>query len=273
MKTRYSILFLTSFLLFPFSILAQESEQAIFNKAARLYYHGKYNDCRKVLEDGLKIYPNNQKLASLKKELPVDTDKPKWDVYNKQVNQLKSSGFNEGVGGNGYTSKVLTDPNGKKHVFVKRVEPTPGPGPQPPGEDPWKKFNEKERSLLNSGYKKGYGSDGDEEKSLTDPNGEVHAYYKKRPVEAVTILASFRKTAQNTVQWSVDLKNNAEKITIVFNNGIKTFTEDVTGMSAYKFESGDKDFDGVECTVTLKVILKPNVKMKDVPKLTMITHC
>lgn len=255
--------------LFSFS---QEEKQKYFDSAAKLYYNGKNAEALQKLDEGLKYYPDDQKLLNLKNVVKASIPRIEdnlWDNYNKDLTKLKSQGYREGQAGEGYISKELTDPSGKKHIFVKRVEPPP----KPKVEDPWKKFNEKERSLLNSGYKNGYGSDGDEEKTLTDPNGEVHAYFKKKPVQPVTILSSFRKTAQNTVQWSIDLKNNAEKITIVFNNGIKTFTEDVSGMSYYKFESGDKDFDGVECTVTLKVILKPNIKMKDIPKLTMITHC
>jgi len=144
-------------------------------------------------------------------------------------------------------------------------------GPRVP--EPTCKFNDEVKKLRNQGFTEGYGGDDDEEKTLKDCEGEVHTYFKKKPAQAITISASFRKTAQNSVQWSNELKNNAEKITIIFNNGIKTFSEEVTGMNSYKFESGDKDFDGVECTVTLKVTLKPNVKMTDVPKLIMKTHC
>jgi len=93
------------------------------------------------------------------------------------------------------------------------------------------------------------------------------------PPKNIAIKASLKKVAQNQVQWSDDLKNYAESITIVFDNGFKKFTEDVTNKNNYLFESGDKDFDGVQCTVTLVVVLKSHVKLTDKPSLKLMTHC
>lgn len=229
---------------FTLNSIAQETEQFYFDKAAKEYYNGKMEAAQKTIDLGLSYYPGNQKLVKLNKCLPKDK-LPKIPKEGRK-------GHVEGVG-----------PKGPQ---------TPNPAPKSPPPPPCK-FNEQERSLLSRGFKEGYGSDGEEEKTLTDCNGAVHTYFKKKIPVNKDVYASFTKTGQNAVQWSEDLKNNAAQITIIFNNGLKTFSDDVTGATKYKFESGDKDFDGVECTVTLKITLKTNVKLKDVPKLKMTTHC
>ena len=105
----------------------------------------------------------------------------------------------------------------------------------------------------------------------TNPNPEIEKVAEV--VKPKNINASFIKIGQNKVQWSDDLKNNTEKITIVFDNGFKKYIDDVTNKNTYLFESGDKDFDGVECTVTLETVLKSNVKLIAKPKLKLKTHC
>jgi hypothetical protein len=265
MKGIIQAVFFCTFLISAFG-QSNKTEIDYFNIAAKHYYNGKYSSASKSINEGLKAYPNSKKLIELKKCLGQNPKAQEWILYNKNKQTLLKQGFKEGTGGSGYTSKTLTDPNGKKHVFVKKVTPVPPDG--------WTIFNNQEKQILNSGYQKGEGSAQDEKKELYDPNGNVHYYFKKRPVTTIKINASFRKIGQNYVQWSDDLKNYAEKITIVFNNGVKSsFRENVTGLNSYKFESGDKDYDGVECTVTLEITLKPNVKMLDTPKLKMITHC
>ncbi len=160
-------------------------------------------------------------------------------------------------------------------------EPDGGGGPvagNPPGtptNSEWTQFNKKEQNLLNNGYKEGDGDIEDLHKTLSDPDGETHYYYKKKAAEKKFISAYFSKNGQNKVKWSNDLTENAEKITIVFDNGFKKYTDDVTNQTSYVFKSGDKDFDGVECTVTLVIVLKPNVKLLDKSKTTLklITTC
>lgn len=249
--------------LFSFS---QEEKQKYFDSAAKLYYNGKNAEALQKLDKGLKYYPDDQKLLNLKNVVKASMPKiedNRWNNYNKDLAKLKADGYKEGQGGEGYISKELIDPNGKRHVFVKKVESPPGPSPQPTGEDPWKKFNEKERSLLNSGYKKGYGSDGDEEKSLTDPNGEVNFYHKKKKVEVRYVNANFKETGQNTMAWSDDLSKYAEKITIVFKtkNGTKE-SYDVTGKNRFLFESYNNQFHRVYCSVELIVQMPLNVVLK-----------
>lgn len=270
MKTK-SFLFVLFFLTTTIRLFAQETEQFYFDKAAKEYYNGSMGAAKNTINLGLKYYPENERLLKLKKCLAQDPKKPQWDKYFKLKAQYEAEGYKEGQGGDGYVSKVLTDPEGKKHVFVKKSGPKPPPSKPPT--DLWDNFNRQERNLLANGFKSGYGEQGDEEKTLTDPNGELHYYFKKKKVKPISIVAGFKKNGQNKVQWSSDLKDNAESIIIIFSNGVKQYTDDVTGRSSYIFESGDKDFDGVECTVTLKVKLKSNVRMTDNPKLTMITHC
>ena len=121
------ILLLTVFCSFAvndFRAQTQKTELDFFNEAAILFYHGKYSDCSEVIDNGLKVYPNNQKLIKLKSNLPNDPKKPLWDKFYKDKAQLKAEGFSEGQGGEGYISEVRTDPNGKKHVFVKKSEPS-----------------------------------------------------------------------------------------------------------------------------------------------------
>ena len=270
MRISKKILFVGFMFFASFAMAQQKSELDYFNRAAKQYYNGHYSAAATTINEGLKVYPNNKKLIELKKCLGADPNAQKWEAYNQEKQALLKQGYKEGTGGPGYTSKTLTDPNGKKHVFVKKIATPEGPGQT----DGWSTFKNQERQILNKGFQKGEGNEQDDKEELYDPNGNVHYYFKKRPVSIIKINASFRKIAQNTVQWSDDLKNNAEKITIVFNNGVKTpFRENVTGLNSYKFESGDKDYDGVECTVTLEITLKPNVKMLDTPKLKMITHC
>ena len=122
MKTKplLSVLF---FLSFTFNSIAQETEQFYFDKAAKEYYNGKMEAARKTIDLGLKYYPGNQKLIKLKNCLAQDPKKPLWDKFYKDKAQLKAEGFSEGQGGDGYISKELTDPNGQKHVFVKKFEP------------------------------------------------------------------------------------------------------------------------------------------------------
>lgn len=262
----------TFFILIGFRLLAQ-TEQEFFNIAARHYYNGDYKVSLKTIENGLTIFPNDKKLLKLKSHLSVDTKVNQWNTFQSESDALRQQGYEEGKEKNGYVSKVLIDPNGKKITFIKKAETISTSSTSTDRTNEWQNFNNQEKRLLNNGFIKGSGNDNDEIKNLTDPNGQMHYYFKKKPTTSLAISAQFKKTAQNSVQWSNDLKNNAEKITIIFNNGIKTFSEEVTGLNFYRFESGDKDFDGVECTVTLKVILKPNVKMIDNPKLSMKTHC
>lgn len=93
------------------------------------------------------------------------------------------------------------------------------------------------------------------------------------PPKNIEIKASLKKIDKNKVQWSDDLKNHAESITIVFDNGAKKFTDNVTNMNSYVFDSGDGDFDGVEVTVTLLVQLPSNIKVKDKLSIKMKVVC
>ncbi len=256
---------------FTFNSIAQETEQFYFDKAAKEYYNGKMEASRKTIDLGLKYYPGNQKLIKLKNCLARDPEKPKWDAYNNKVKQIKAQGYIEGIVGEGYTSQEITDPKGKKHVFVKKVDTprTPAPVATP------KKclFNEQERSLLSRGFKEGYGSDGDEEKSLTDCNGTVHQYYKKKKEKIITINTGFREVSQNTMSWSEDLKKYAKSITIVYSSGKKTEEYNVTGVNRHVFQSGDKSFDGVQVKVYLKVVLPENVTLKGITQEIIYTVC
>lgn len=139
--------------------------------------------------------------------------------------------------------------------------------------DPCAEFKREEQKLLKAGFKRGDGSGSDETKTLQDCSGATQVYSRKKKVEVIRIKANFKKIEQNTVQWSEDLKNAADKITIVFNNGTKTYSNDVTGKNSFVFSSGDKDFDGVDCTVELLILLPSEFKLLDTPKLIMKTHC
>jgi hypothetical protein len=135
------------------------------------------------------------------------------------------------------------------------------------------RFNEQERSLISRGFKEGYGSDGDEEKTLTDCNGEVHEYYKKKKEKITTISSGFREVSQNTMAWSEDLKKYAKSLTIVYSSGKKTEEYNVTGVSRHVFQSGDKSFDGVEVKVYLKVLLPENITLKGKTQEIIYTVC
>jgi serine/threonine protein kinase len=201
------------------------------------------------------------------------TDSTSWHTFYNNRDQLLLDGFEEGEPLAGYESISIDDPNGEEHHFRRIISSQGSQTSQTQNSDPCAQFKQEEKKILNSGFIKGPGGIEDESKSLNDCNGNMHLYHKKKRLVVKSIKASFKKSAQNTVQWSEDLKNGADKITIVFNNGYKTYSRDVTGMNSYKFDSGDKDFDGVECTVELIVVLKPEYKLSDTPRLTMKTHC
>ena len=93
------------------------------------------------------------------------------------------------------------------------------------------------------------------------------------PKSTIEIYSLFKKISKNKVQWSNDLQTHAQKITIVFDNGDKKITADVTNMNSYTFDSGDKDFDGVEATVTLLVDIPGNIKIKDALSFKMKVVC
>jgi serine/threonine-protein kinase len=203
-------------------------------------------------------------------------DSTAWHSFNNTTDELRSQGYEERSAEEGELSEYVEDPDGVQHVFAKKKDNQETPvneTVQVKSVDPCDTFKKQEKALLNSGYKLGNGSSEDEKKTLTDCNGNENTYYKKKKPEVKYIKSNFKKTEPNTVVWSDDLRNNAEKITIVFNNGFKTFSQDVSGMNSYKFQSGDKDFDGVECSVELIITLKPDVKLTDTPKIKMKTHC
>lgn len=107
------------------------------------------------------------------------------------------------------------------------------------------------------------------DKTSTENNNSSTTTVKKN----ISIKALLKKISKNKVQWSDDLKNYAESITIVFDNGMKKYTENVTNMNSYIFNSGDKDFDGVEVTVTLIVGLPNNIKVNDALSMKMKVVC
>jgi hypothetical protein len=244
----------------------QKSELDYFNRAAKQYYNGHYSAATSTVNQGLKVYPNNKKLIELKKCLGADPKAQEWIVYNKSKQAILTQGFTEGTGGSGYTSKTLTDPNGKKHVFVKKVTPIPPDG--------WTIFNNQEKQILNSGYQKGEGNAQDDKKELYDPNGNVHYYYKKKQIKIIAIESGFKEVSQNTMSWSKDLADKADKITIVFKtrNGAKE-SFDVTGKSRFIFESYNNQFHRVNCTVELIVELPETYKLNGLTKQEIWCLC
>jgi hypothetical protein len=258
---------------------SQNSEQYYFNKAAKEYYNGNYNTATITLNEGLDVYPSNGRLLYLKKALGSDPKTAEWQKYNQDVANIESQGFQKGPGSNGGQKKSIIDPNGVTCVFYKAMKTSAlllkSAGPTE--ENKWTNFNIQHKNLINSGYQKGNGDTEDSKKTLQDPDGETHYYFKQKKAAINNIYASFSKNGQNKVKWSDDLRKNSEKITIVFDNRFKKYTDDVTNTNSYSFSSGDKDFDGVECTVTLIIVLKENVKLLDkiklAPGLKLITHC
>jgi hypothetical protein len=224
----------------------------------------------------LKKSPENKDKPEIT-EVSSHDNKDDWEQFYRKESSLKSSGYKEGKGPLGAKKETLVDPDGKPHFYYRAITP-PVSGGNPgrkengktiPNDD--SNFIDQEKKLFDKGYKEGYGEDGDIRKTLEDQNGTVHNYYKKG---IITINAKFKNIAQNKVQWSEELKDNSEKITIVFKTSFgKSFSEDVTNRTDYYFESGDKDFDGEPCTVTLNVVLKSSVKLADKPVLKFTTHC
>lgn len=140
------------------------------------------------------------------KEIVVAENSKVEEVDSSASNDSSDNGVDEN--NNGTTNSGDNEANstgGNESISI----------PQP---DPCAEFKKEEQKLLNSGYKRGEGSSSDETKTLQDCSGATQVYYRKKKAEVIRIRANFKKIEQNTVQWSEDLKNAADKITIVFNN-------------------------------------------------------
>ena len=261
MRTK-SFLFILFFLGLTLNTSAQKTEQFFFDKAAKEYYNGNMEAARTTIDLGLRSYPGNQKLLKLKETVGVDPIAVKWQKYNQNIRSLENQGFEKGSGANGDQKKSIVDPNGVTHVFHKTIN-TAGIGATPPGPtegDKWKNFNKQEKSILSSGYQQGDGEPGDFKKTLQDPDGEIHYYFKKK---IITIKSGFKVASQNSMEWSDELKNSADKITITFktkNGASESFN--VSGKNHFEFQSFNRQFDQVFCKVILDVKLKDNTVVK-----------
>jgi hypothetical protein len=266
-------LFLIGLLLFSYSLFSQKTEQNYFDKAAKYYYNGNYQESSKTIKEGLQVYPNNQKLLKLQSNLPVDKNKLKWEKFNNEKYQLVSLGYTEGKGGDGYTSTTLTDPNGKKRLFVKRISDEKTP--KNPIPDPWNEFKKKESALLNSGYSRGNGNNGDEEKYLTDPYGEQHSYFKKKKAKKLTIDVGLKMPKQNYFVWNQLVSDEDLEVEIEIDNGEDNPIREriPSNQNFFSFKTQNSRYDGVDCRVTLNIIPKDGITIKG--KLTGVftTKC
>jgi len=256
------IIFLLLILCISSKSFSQSSEQYYYNKAAKEYYNGNYNTAAITLNEGLDVYPSNDRLLNLKKALGAEPKAAEWQKYNQDVANIESQGFQKGPGSNGEQKKSIIDPNGVTRCFHKAAKiKAPLPIHKEPTEgNKWINFNQQQKNLLNDGYQQGEGDGEDSKKTLQDPDGGTHYYFKKK---IITIKSGFKVASQNTLEWSDELKNSADKITITFktkNGASESFN--VSGKNHFEFQSFNRQFDQVFCKVILDVKLKDNTVVK-----------
>jgi hypothetical protein len=90
----------------------------------------------------------------------------------------------------------------------------------------------------------------------------------------ITISVDLAMSSQNNFTWNSKVAEEGLKATLVFqtNSGAE-FRKDVTGLSSFKFKSGDTRFDGVMTNVELIITSKDGVKLSGVSKGKYRTTC
>ena len=90
----------------------------------------------------------------------------------------------------------------------------------------------------------------------------------------ITISVDLAMISQNNFTWNSKVAEEGLKATLVFqtNSGAE-FRKDVTGLSSFKFKSGDTRFDGVMTNVELLITTKEGVKVTGTTKIKTRTTC
>ena len=171
---------------------------------------------------------------------------------------------------------------GEDIVFedTKSTPPIPKPKPGPvypipnPTSDKWVIFKRQERNLLSQGYEIGEGNDEDNIKTLTDPDNEVHSYFKKKKPKNITIDVGLKMNSQNIFTWNELIAKEGLKTTIIIDNGISApFQRDVTSNSSYIFSPGTAKWDSTPCSVELVITGPERYVIKGIKKIEVSCAC
>jgi len=255
------------FILFiSFIGFSQKTEKAYIQDVKYQYVKGDFNTAKDYLENALEKYPNSKELFKLKglveedSGLVVEVRKPQTGGNSGNTGGGQVEGGKTGTGGNsgggktGGTTVVEKDSDGDG--FVDKKDKCPNeygdingcPDTDGDGVPDYKdKCNDKPGPASNNGC----------------------------PIpKSVTISVDLAMSSQNNFTWNSKVAEEGLKATLVFqtNSGAE-FRKDVTGLSSFKFKSGDTRFDGVMTNVELLITTKEGVKVTGTTKIKTRTTC
>ena len=253
------------FILFiSFLGFSQKTEKAYIQDVKYQYVKGDFNKAKDYLENAIEKYPNSKELFKLKGlieedgGLVVEIRKPQTVVNTGNTGGGKVEGGKTGTGGNsgivktGGSTQVEQDSDGDGFIGSK--------------------------DECQGEYGKCNGcpdSDGDGVPDYKDKCDEKPGPASNNGCpKPITISVDLAMSSQNNFTWNSKVAEEGLKATLVFqtNSGAE-FRKDVTGLSSFKFKSGDTRFDGVMTNVELIITSKDGVKLSGVSKGKYRTTC
>lgn len=251
------VILLLILLNFSFSLSAQKSQKTYVQEVKYAYVKGDFDLAKTRLEKALGEYPTSS-----------------------QLNALKSLIEDEGL--------VVKVPNPRplpRPLPTPQPNPTPSPSPESPRPRPVNSdpdgdgfVGSKDKCPNEYGEVNGCpDSDGDKVPDYIDKCDDKPGPASNNgcPIpKLVTISVDLAMGSQNTFTWNSKVAEEGLKATLVFqtNSGAE-FRKDVTGLSSFKFKSGDTRFDGVMTNVELIITTKDGVKITGITKIKTRTTC
>lgn len=243
---------------------SQKTEKAYIQDVKYQYVKGDFNTAKDYLESALEKYPNSKELYKLKGlveedgGLVVEVRKPQTGGNSGNTGGVKVEGGKTGTGGNsgggktGGTTVVEKDSDGDGFVDAKDKCPH--------------EFGE----INGCPDSDGDGVPNNKDKCIDKPGPASNNGCPK----PVTISVDLAMSSQNNFTWNSKVAEEGLKATLVFqtNSGAE-FRKDVTGLSSFKFKSGDTRFDGVMTNVELLITTKEGVKVTGTTKIKTRTTC
>ena len=246
------------FILFiSFIGFSQKTEKAYIQDVKYQYVKGDFNTAKDYLENALEKYPNSKELFKLKALVEED-------------------------GG------ILVEPPQPPRPQPPRPQPPrpQPPRPQPPRPQPPTTIDTDGDGFVGSEDK--CPSEYGKINGCPDTDGDGVPDYKDKcddkpgpasnngcPIpKSVTISVDLAMSSQNNFTWNSKVAEEGLKAILVFqtNSGAE-FRKDVTGLSSFKFKSGDTRFDGVMTNVELLITTKEGVKVTGTTKIKTRTTC
>ena len=234
---------------------SQKTEGAYIKDVKYNYAIGHFYSAKLILEEAFKLYPNSPELNKFKTFVEEDGElivkKPKPQGPPKPQGSPKPPG-----------------------------PPKPQGPPKPPASDPDGDgfVGSKDKCPNEFGEVNGCpDSDGDKVPDYIDKCDDKPGPASNNgcPIpKLVTISVDLAMSSQNNFTWNSKVAEEGLKATLVFqtNSGAE-FRKDVTGLSSFKFKSGDTRFDGVMTNVELIITTKDGVKITGITKIKTRTTC